>query len=71
MLFLQLFTCKQFRSILNSPRHKCVQREIFSNIGITPVFNLTADDKGERGENLKGNISLYTVVFAFRNESFF
>lgn len=73
MLFLQLFTWKQFLSILNSPRHKYFLREIFSNqnisnignIKIPLVLNLTADDKGERGENQMGNISLYTVVLVF------
>lgn len=62
---MPFYACKKFCPILNLLRHSCVKNnwsEGISDIGICPVFNLHAENEGERGDNKMGaNIYLYTV----------
>lgn len=56
--FSSFYSCKQFRPLLKSPRHKC-----FLTHRIRPVLNSPVDHEGERGVNIAlVNISLHTVL---------
>lgn len=68
---MAFYTCKQFSPVLNSPKHHCVLRVIFWDIGIRPVIISPDDNKGKRGENKTGaNVSLYTSVCHFNHKTF-
>lgn len=68
---MAFYTCKQFSPVLNSPKHHCVLRVIFWDIGIRPVLISPDDNKGKRGENKTGaNVSLYTSVCHFNHKTF-
>lgn len=56
-----LLDCKQFCSVLNSPRHSFVQREIIEDVRICPV--LPTDNEGKMGKNKTGKYE----KFMFRN----
>lgn len=59
-------TCKQFRTVLNSPLHSCISNEIIWDFGIRPASNSSADNKGEMdGYKTRAIISLCTVFLFF------
>lgn len=61
-------TCKQFRTVLNSPLHSCISNEIIWDFGIRPASNSSADNKGEMdGYKTRANISLCTVFLILFN----
>lgn len=61
LVFLPLYTHKQFRTILNSPIHSCVLREITCDIEICPALVSPAHNESESDENKTGtNKYLYT-----------
>lgn len=45
-----IFACKQCCLVLNSPRHRCVQRKIIWDIGIRSVLVSLIDNEDEMGE---------------------
>lgn len=48
---MPFYTCKRFCPLLSSPKHNFVLKEISWDIGIRPVSNLPADNKGKRDKN--------------------
>lgn len=57
----KIYTCKQFRAVLNYSLDRVVFWDIF--FGISPFFNLPADNEAQGAKNKTGtNISLYSVL---------
>lgn len=68
-VIFDVYTCKHFRPVMNSPEHISTIVVIW-DIGIRLVLNLPSNNQGERNENkTEANVSLYTVVTLKRNYS--
>lgn len=62
LVYFPFFTCKWFCSILISPRHSCVSREIILDIRNCPDLNLIADNEG-KNKNGGKYFSVYSNKF--------